>query len=54
MLQFEPKLCFDNYANSKFRFIVKNYSKMLFYIQYVAETFFLHFPVQNDFSNSIS
>ena len=41
MFEFELKLCFDNYANSKFRFIVKNCSKnTFFYIRYVAEILF--------------
>lgn len=52
VLPFELKLCFYNYANSKFRFIVKNCSKNYFFTYSMSpELFFTHFPVQNYFSN---
>lgn len=55
MFEFELKLCFDNYANSKFRFIVKNCSKNTFFTYgMLPKFFFIHFPVQNYFSNSIN
>lgn len=52
VLPFELKLCFDNYANSKFRFLVKNCSKKYFFTHSMSpELLFTHFPVQNYFSN---
>ncbi len=52
VLPFKLKLCFNNYANSKFRFIVENCSKKYFFTYSMSpELLFTHFPVQNYFSN---
>ena len=52
ILPFGIKICFDNYANSKFKFIVKNCSQNYFFTYSISpELFFTHFPVQNYFSN---